>query len=265
MKKYNTIKAVLALSILMYCATNVCLAQSITATGTINASLENTASRVAPGDFLTTSIKLLNFGSQNRVDVIVYYKIINDRNTVIYAESETVAVDTTASFVKRLQLPDNVEPGSYTAQVSLTYPYQEKPAVSEFQFKVEEKIFGIFRTDFIFYSVIFLAVILAVIIFTYLAINRRTKQTIVMYDYSSKPKNEIIYYEILSDIISQMRLRAGDDALEIAKNIPDLEINGTNGMIINIKKDPAKIIALLISRYEELLGQKVSFSLRQKK
>ena len=61
-----------------------------------------------------------------------------------------------------------------------------------------------------------------------------------------------------------MRLRIGNNALEIASNIPDLEIDDRNGLVVDIKKDPAKIIALLIFRYEKLFGRKISFGLRQK-
>lgn len=237
---------------------NTCMASSI------DASLENEESVVAPGDFLTVSVKLVNFGSQNRVDVVSSYKIFDNLDKEVYSESETVAVDTTASFIKRIHLPQDILPGFYTAKVILQYPYQVDPAESEFQFEVEEEILGVFKSHLILYFIILFIFVVCIIFVTYLFVGRKKSTAIIFHDYSNKPKTEIIYYEILSDIISQMRLRAGDDALEIAKNIPDLEINEKNGNIINIKNNPAKIIALLISRYEELLGQRVSFGLRQK-
>jgi len=232
---------------------------------TISSEFKSGNSRIAPGEFLPVSVKLVNFGSQKRIDVIVNYKILDANNKEIYLESETVAVETTASFIKRIQLPYTIKHGLYTLVSSLNYPYQKQPAVSKFPFLVEEKIGGFFKSDLILYSIAFVLVILIAIVLTYLLAGVGRKRRVIFHDYSDKSKEQMIYYEMLSDIISEMRLRIGDDALEIAKNIPDLEINGKNGLIINIKNEPAKIIALLISRYEKLLGKKISFGLRPKR
>lgn len=231
--------------------------------GTVDASQESGKNRIGAGEILPVSIKLVNFGSQKRVDVIVNYKIFDSNNNEIYSESETVAVETTAGFVKKLQLPYNIKPGTYSLMSSLIYPDQQQPAESKFFFRVERKFAGFFVSDLILYIIVILFIILiaVAITYTFTALNKRRS---LVHDYTDKPKNEIIYYEILSDVISQMRLRIGNDALEIAKGIPDLEINDKNGLVVNIKKNPAKIVALLIDRYEEATGSRVSFSLPQK-
>ena len=229
--------------------------------GTVNATSESGQNKIAPGEVLPVSVKLVNFGSQKRVDVIINYKILDNDNKEIYSESETVAVETTASFIKQIRLPDAVSHGQYTVETILNYPYQTQPAVSDFKITVEEKIGGFFESDLIFYSIIIIPLILALFVFIYLFSVWKQKHLVSIYDYSNKPKDQIIYYEILGDMIRQMRLRIGNEALEIAKNIPDLEINDKNGMIVNIKKDPVKIIALLVQRYEKLSGHKISFAL----
>lgn len=61
----------------------------------------------------------------------------------------------------------------------------------------------------------------------------------------------------------QMRYRVGEKAMDIVKDIDDLVIDELSGRVLNIKKSPAKIIALLILKYEKLLGQRVSFMLRK--
>lgn len=61
----------------------------------------------------------------------------------------------------------------------------------------------------------------------------------------------------------QMRYRAGDKAIDITKDIDDLVVDEASGRVLAIKKSPAKIIALLILKYEKLLGQRVSFMLRK--
>ena len=43
--------------------------------GAVNSVNEGTDNRISPGEFLPVSIKLINFGSQQRVDVIVTYSI----------------------------------------------------------------------------------------------------------------------------------------------------------------------------------------------
>lgn len=232
--------------------------------GTVDLSSEGIDNRVAPGEFLSVSVKLINFGSQKRVDVTVAYQILDSSGEEVYSEAETVAVETTASFIKRVQLPYAIAGGSYLFIATLNYPYQEYPAVSKFVFSVEKKIFGIFKSDLILYSIVFVLLIAVAIGISYFFAKWNKGYSILAHDYSDKPKDQMIYYEILDDVISQMRLRLGDDALEIARGIPDLEINTKNGLIINIKKNPAKIIALLISRFEKASGRRVSFGIRRK-
>jgi hypothetical protein len=232
--------------------------------GQIETKSESSENRIAPGEFLPISVKLINFGSLKRVDVIVDYKILNKYNEEVYSENETVAVETTASFIKRIQIPGNIDAGNYTLVSLLTYPYQEQPAVSKFSFTIEKKIGGFFTNDLILYSVIASLFVFAGLVFVYFFTGYSQRHKVVLYDYSDKPKSQIIYYQILGNIISEMRLRIGDDAIDIAKDIPDLQVNEKNGYIIDIKGAPTKIIALLISRYEKISGQRVSFSLRPK-
>jgi len=238
---------------------------SVINVGVSNTEHKNTTNKIAPGEILPVSIELSNFGSDKRVDVIIIYKILDRNNNEVYSQSETVAVETTASFIKRIQLPNTIKPGQYTVVSSLNYPHQESPAVSSFQILVEEKIGGFFKNDLIIYSTLACAMVLIVIILFFVFARRSLKNYPHLHDYSDKPKDQMIYYEILIDIISQMRLRIGNDALEIAKDIPELEINEKNGLVINIGSEPAKIIALLISRYEKTSGKRVSFGLRPEK
>ena len=238
----------------------------------IKVLMENQENRIAPGEFLPVSVKLVNFGSERRIDVIINYKIFNNadkdvyQQKEVYSESETVAVETTASFVKRIQVPYSFNSGFYSLVTVLDYPYQESPAISKTPFFVEKKVGGFFKSDLIVYSIflflIIAVVVLMAILITYiLSRHKKTHSMVIQYDYSGKPKGQIIYYEILSGIISQMRLRIGDKALEIAKAVPDLEMNEKTGEIIEIKKEPAKIISSLISQYEELIGQPISFGI----
>ncbi len=243
----------------------VCAGFVLAESGGITSSYEGTGNKIAPGEILPISIKLVNFGSQKRIDVLVSYKILNADKQEVYSESETVAVETTASFIKRIQLPPVVKQGQYALLSALSYPYQEDPAVSELSFTVENKVVGFFVSDLIIYFLSFILIIVALSFFIFNFTGWKQKHSVAFHDYSDKPKEQMIYYDILSDVLSQMRLRIGDSALEIAKDIPNLEINDKNGLIVNIEKDPAKIIALLIARYEKMSGQHISFSIHHRK
>jgi len=230
----------------------------------VRTSGEGLVTRIAPGEFLPFSVKLLNFGLTRRVDVTIIYRILDHSGKEIFSDDETVAVETTATFLKQIPLPISLAPGTYTAVASIVYAYQEVPATSQFEFTVEPKIAGIFRNDFILYFFITIGVSGLGIFLSRIFFTKGMRGRFVPYDYSEKPHEQRIYYEILSDTIAQMRLRVGDDAFEIAKDIPDLEVDPDTGKVLSVKTDPAKIIALLVLRYETLLGQRVSLIPRDK-
>lgn len=85
-------------------------------------------------------MRLLNVSGTRRLDVLVNYSITSAAQERIYSSSETVAVETTASFVKMLQVPYYLVPGVYSVKVDLKYDGQTVPATSHFPFTVEKKI-----------------------------------------------------------------------------------------------------------------------------
>lgn len=220
-------------------------------------------SRVAPGELLPISVKLLNFGGGRRVDVTITYSILDGGGGVLVRESETVAVETTSNFVKLVQVPYDTASGVYTALANIQYAGQEVPATSSFQFNVERKIAGMFVSQFIIYGVILFAVAIAFAVVARLLMRRRRSSRFIPHDYSHIPKYDRLFYEMISDTIMQMRSRVGDHALELARDIDGLIVDELSGKILKITKNPAKIIALLVLRYEQQLGEKVSFALRR--
>src|SRR3989344_5822669 len=219
-------------------------------------------SKVAPGEFLPVSVKLLNFGGGRRGDVQIFYRVKDALDQEVFSESETDAVETTASFVKALQLPHEINPGRYRVTSEILYQEQEVPAISSFEFTVERKFAGIFLSQLLLFGGLALTV---GAVFSYIIYFLRKKERIsrINHEYSDVPKDDRIFYEMLSDIITQMRLRVGDKALELALGIEGLVIDGETGRVKKVSKNPAKIIALLVLRYEQELGEKISFSLRQ--
>jgi len=199
---------------------------------------------------------LINFGGGQRVDVTINYQILDSGGVVVLTETETVAVETTASFVKHIQIPNDLPPGKYTAFSSIIYEGQEVPATSKFQFTVERKIAGIFVSRLILYGIITILIGIAFAVVSRLIIKRRASR-FTPHKYPEVPKQERLFYEIVSDIIMQMRYHAGDRAIEMAGNIDGLVVEKENGRVIKINKDPAEIVTLLILQYQKQIGKKM--------
>jgi hypothetical protein len=228
------------------------------------------AVRVAPGEMLPISVKLSNFGGGKRVDVQVNYLIISDKNSdetlgpklKVYTATETIAVETTNSFVKTIQIPFDTSPGVYTAKTSILYKGQEVPATTEFSFRVERKILGLFQTQFYLYGGGMLLLSVSMVIIGYSIVRRHSSSRFTPIDYSNIPRDERVFYELISDTIMGMRQKVGDRALEIVASIDGIVIDEKTGRILKLSRTPSKIIAELVAGYEKTLGEKVSFSFR---
>ena len=240
---------------------NLWILAADTKTSGVETSSGRLVSRVAPGEFLPISVKLINFGQGQTVDVNVDYQILNSNNIVVLSNSETVAVETTASYVKNIQIPFDLPSGKYSALSSITYGGQLVPATSKFEFTVERKIAGIFVSQFILYGAVTILVGIAFAVLGRLIIKRRVSRGALL-EYPQVPKQDRLFYEIISDTISQMRSRKGDQAIQIAQRIDGLVINEENGRVLKINKDPAEIVALLVLQYERTFGGKMGLSPR---
>jgi len=258
--KLSALVSLLLITLAIWCNSQILAAEP--KTNEMETGSGRLISKVAPGEFLPISVKLINFGQGRRVDVDVDYQILNSNNVVVFSQSETVAVETTASFVKNIQIPLDLPPGEYIASSKITYEGQEVPATSKFEFTVERKIAGIFVSQLILYGTVTILVGIAFAVLSRLIIKRRACR-LNPHEYSDVPKEERLFYEIISDIIMQMRYRAGDRAMEIANSIEGLVISKENGRVLKINKDPAEIVALLILQYQNSFGKKMVFSPRE--
>lgn len=228
----------------------------------IKTSGEAKALRVAPGELLPISVKLLNFGGGTKVDVTINYQILDeDGDQVEVNETETVAVQTTASFIKNIQIPNDLPPGRYIATSNIVYAGQEVPATSKFEFTVENKIAGIFVSQLMLYGCLTLFIGFIFAIISRLIIKGRTSR-LAVHEYSQVSKPGRIYYEMVSDMIMQMHNSVGDKAYEMADTIDGLSVDKNTGKVLNINKDPSEIVSLLLVRYQNLFGKKLKISPR---
>ncbi len=221
------------------------------------------APRSAPGESMPVRVSLSNFGSSTRADAIITYAVVDSVGHEVLSDTETVAVDTTASLIHYVLFPRSIQPGSYTMRVSVVYQGQQVPAVSSFQFLIERKIFGIFMSDFLRYGFISLMTLLLILglVWIFEKYHHRTK---IIHDYSEVPSKNRIYYQITADIIQQMRIHEGDKALDMVAQLPTLMINPNSGEVTSIIGDPAATIASLVVEYEKMFGKRVSLALGKK-
>lgn len=226
----------------------------------VDTSSAGLVTKVAPGELLPISVKLLNFGGGRKVDVIVHYAILANAGAEIYASDETVAVETTAGFVKTIQIPFGTAPGTYVAKTSVTYEGQLVPATTQFPFRVERRIAGLFQSDFLLYGGIALLVSIGMVVLGRSLIRRRFKPI----DYSNLPHDQRVFFELISDTIMGMRERVGDAALDIAAHTEGLVIDEQTGRVLKLTESPSKVIARLVFGYEQTLGQRVSFAFRSR-
>jgi hypothetical protein len=242
-----------------------CLAPTLLhAASEVQTTSAGLASKVAPGELLPISVKLVNIGgNSNEADVTLTYKIVDSQGNVINSATDTVAVVTTASFVRTIQIPANTPPGQYKAESSILYKGQVAPATSGFSFTVERKIFGLFQGDFYLYGGIMLLVAAIAAIVSRSWIHRRRSTRLEPIDYSDIPGDKRVFYELISDTVMGMRQQVGEKALEIVKQIKGITIDERTGRVLTLTEKPSKVIAELVSEYEQALGKKVSFSFRK--
>jgi hypothetical protein len=89
--------------------------------------------QIAAGDELWFTTKLLNLANQERIDVTLSYNIFDAQRQLKHSQSETVAVETQASFVANLQTPENLINGLHFLEVNLDSPMGKSTAETTFE------------------------------------------------------------------------------------------------------------------------------------
>lgn len=94
-----------------------------------------------PGDDLFFQVTLLNLGEIGKTDVLLEYEIKDFEGKIIFSQSETVAVETQASFSKTIKLSPDIAFGDYVVLVRAKYGLTVATASDVFNVgKREERI-----------------------------------------------------------------------------------------------------------------------------
>lgn len=230
--------------------------------GTISSTVSlGSSDLVTVGDSLPVNIQLLNFGTPGeKVDVTMNFIIQDHFDNIALQRTETVAVQTTASFTRYFQIPDTLDHGTYTLSLLVSYRDQQFPAISEQQFTVEHSILGYGLSKW--YPAI--PLVLLPFIFTLFVWRRKKKHNVENFDiverkYDHISKNERTNYEIVHDIVESIHYRVGDKKInEVMDRIPGLTLNKKNLHVEEINGPMEEIIPMLIHEYEEITGKKAN-------
>ena len=104
----------------------------------LEVEIPETYEEVLAGENIWFTTKLLNLANTKRIDVTRVYEILNARREIISSKSETVAVETQASFVGKIEIPKNSEKGLHFLKVILTSPFGQSESESSFNVIKEE-------------------------------------------------------------------------------------------------------------------------------
>ncbi len=72
---------------------------------------------VTPGNYLLANIQITNTIQPGRKDISMSYFVVDSDGNEVPAGQETVSVETTASFVRKIIIPDGMAPGQYVLKV----------------------------------------------------------------------------------------------------------------------------------------------------
>jgi len=88
---------------------------------------------ITPGEDFLVSIELLNFGGPGKTNVSMSYIITNSVGDVVLIEHEKKVVETQQSFLKTIDLPDELTYGDYKLFVEMLYSNTSAVATGEFR------------------------------------------------------------------------------------------------------------------------------------
>lgn len=104
--------------------------------------------------------KILNLAGEKRMDISLRYEIVDEDAQIVVSKTETMAIETQASFVGSLDIPEDVTQGDYELLVTLLVNDTEE-AEGRGSFKImEQEDKTMYYTYIIIISIISLALII---------------------------------------------------------------------------------------------------------
>jgi len=118
---------------------------------------------VEPGSEIHFTTKIFNLAGEDRMDVSLRYEVTDEDGEMIISKSETMAIETQASFVGSLKIPDDAAEGSYVLCVTLlVHDVEEAKGENSFQVVKEEN-------KVVYYTYVVIISIVSLVLLVYLA------------------------------------------------------------------------------------------------
>ncbi len=140
------------------------ISSQVNTSSNIEVEIQSDYKTSSPGDEIWFTVKLMNLADVGRRDVILEYLIYDSNNEKILSKSEAVAIETQASFVNSIQLPQNINEGNYILRVNLISTEKEQISGTEVSFNILKNNQNKFLLGYIITGIILLIIISLIIL-----------------------------------------------------------------------------------------------------
>ncbi len=139
----------------------------------VSVEIPKASQSVFPGESVISFIKIYSLGESRKVDALIEYSLMDSMGEVISLDHETVAVETRASLIKEIEVPETAKSGNYFIYAKVMYNNQS--ASSSAKFFVKKRSF--FQTGTFIYALLIAILVLltAIFIVIYLELKSRSR------------------------------------------------------------------------------------------
>ncbi|MEK6817673.1 MAG: PGF-pre-PGF domain-containing protein [Nanoarchaeota archaeon] len=127
---------------------------------------------VFAGDKIKAEIELLKIAGE-KVDVDVFSSIRDSSNNIIVSKHQIVGVETRTSFIRELEIPSNIKPGTYTFHIEVMYDGQIWEAIDSF--RVIKKLFEVPTSVILGMLITSLLLSIIILYYEYIRIKKMSK------------------------------------------------------------------------------------------
>lgn len=117
------------------------------------------------GEEIIGEVQIINMKSIGLVDVVVEYTIQDINEKVLYKEIETKSIEHEIDYVKKIQIPKEILPGTYLLLANVRY--KDDLAISGYPFKILERPYSEREYFVIVYSIITILTLVTFILVSY--------------------------------------------------------------------------------------------------
>src|SRR4030043_771758 len=92
----------------------------------LEVQIADTHKNIQAGGELWFTTKIMNLAGQQRMDITLNYNILDSQKNILASKSETLAIETQASFVGNINIPENAPEGNYELDVQIVVNNKEE-------------------------------------------------------------------------------------------------------------------------------------------